>query len=543
MHQASQVVNDREPPRFFWRAWFDVFAQRYPIVALAAVVLASNLAATFFNVGYNYLLIVPRFDEEQAHVFWTITVPVYNTVAFPLFMVIGFSTLLPTMRVLDKLRRGAAIEAAALELGQRRLINFPLVQLIVNPIGWFLAAFCFPWMVTTLGGPGRHPVTIWWQFGVSFFVGMVFTTVQTFFLVQSYLTAYLYPDFFRDTRPESVPGIVTIPFWFRLLLLFLAIALMPMIALLTLTLNTIGPDDENQWQLVGFAFGLVIISTITGGGIFGLVGRDLLRWIQLQTHATGQIAQGNFDIRIEQPRPDEWGWLNNRFNDMADALGKAWESHETLGQLVSPEVRDQILRRSHGFEVVVQEITVLFVDIRGFTTRCAGADPARIGALLNRFLTLALGSIEEKGGYVNKFLGDGVMALFGATHPTPDHADLAVASAREMLARLAGLNAELAREGEAPLLVGIGIHTGEALVGCFGATVQGGLMRREFTAIGDTVNFCQRIEQLTKKCGGPILLSESTRARLRREWPLDCLGPQELLGSPQPMVVYCVGAG
>ena len=231
---------------------------------------------------------------------------------------------------------------------------------------------------------------------------------------------------------------------------------------------------------------------------------------------------------------------------MAVALNQAWESHETLGQFVSPEVRDQILHRMHGFEVQLQEITVLFVDIRGFTARCAGESPERIGALLNRFLTLVLRSVEENAGYVNKFLGDGVMALFGATHPQDDHADLAIASARAMLDRLRELNDDLARQGEPPLVIGIGIHTGNALVGCFGAALHGDngqpRMRREFTAIGETVNLCQRIEQLTKKCGGPILISDGTRLRLRGEWTLDCMVPQELHGSPQTMVVYKVAA-
>ena len=308
---------------------------------------------------------------------------------------------------------------------------------------------------------------------------------------------------------------------------------MPLFALLAVALNYVG-NNKNEEDLYLFGPGLVLVSAGSGGAIFWLVGRDLWRWMDLQTQATGQIAQGNFDIRIDHPRPDEWGRLTNHFNDMAAALSQAWESHETLGQLVSPQVRDQILRRMTGFEVQLQEITVLFVDIRGFTTRCAGADPQRIGALLNRFLTLALRSIEEKGGYVNKFLGDGVMALFGATHAQDDHADLALASACELLLRLCELNKELAQQGDAPLIVGIGIHTGPALVGCFGATVRGEngqpLMRREFTAIGETVNLCQRIEQLTKKCGGPILLSETSRQRLRRAWALDSVGPQELPG-------------
>jgi adenylate cyclase len=463
-------------------------------------------------------------------------------VAYPL----GFGIMLILIRPLivcsGMLRRGDAIDPAFLQFCQRRLINLPIAQLIINPVAVFPGAFFFPWVVTTFGD-SYEAGRIWWQFIVSFAISTVFMTVQTFFILQSYLTAYLYPEFFKDTRPEAVPGIVQIPFMVRLAMMWAAVALMPLIALLAVTLNFTIAHGDLGW----FAVGLVAVSAVSGYAIFWLVGRDLRRWIQLQTQATSKIADGNFDIRIEHPRPDEWGRLTNRFNDMATSLSQAWESHETLGQFVSPEVRDQILRRMHGFEVQLQEITVLFVDIRGFTPRCAGESPARIGELLNRFLTLALRSIEEKGGYVNKFLGDGVMALFGATHTQPDHADLALASARELLQRLQELNAELDTQGQKPLVIGIGIHTGEALVGCFGAMVQSEqgkpLMRREFTAIGETVNLCQRIEQLTKKCGGPILLSDGTRLRLMGEWELDCVGPQDLPGAAAPVVVYKVVGG
>ncbi|MBI1832839.1 MAG: adenylate/guanylate cyclase domain-containing protein, partial [Planctomycetes bacterium] len=504
-----------------------------------------NLAGSFFNFSYNTQLIVKQLTDAQRDAFWDVAAPVYNIIAYPLFFVLLFYLLWPMMRCLKCMRQGEAIDAEHLQFCRRRLVNFPVIQLILNPVAWAPGIVFFPWVICGVGG-SDNAGWIWSQFAVSFVVSTIFTTVQTFFIIQSFLTAYLYPEFFKDARPETVPGIIAIPFTVRLVMLWSAVALMPMVALLAVALN-FAADGDNPVLLYWFGPSLLVVSAVSGGGIFWLVGRDLWRWIQLQTEATGQIAEGNFDVRIDHPRPDEWGKLTNRFNDMAAALAQAWESHETLGQLVSPEVRDRILSRMTGFEVVTQEITVLFVDIRGFTSRCSGADPERIGKLLNRFLTLALQSIEEKGGYVNKFLGDGVMALFGATHPQDNHADLAIASALELLRRLCELNQELVAQGEAPLIVGIGIHTGPALVGCFGATVQGDagqpLMRREFTAIGETVNLCQRIEQLTKKCGGPILVSAGTHACLRETWSMERVGPQDLPGSPQPMVVYKVGGG
>jgi adenylate cyclase len=545
MEAPAQVVRLREAPRFFLRAWFDAFARRFPFLGLAGAIFVSNFAGSFFNFYYNTKLIVERdLDAQQQTVFWNQAAPLYNIV-YPLCIGLLCYLIWPTIRCLRQLRRGESVEPAFLQFCQRRLVNLPYVQLMVNPIGWAPGAVFFPWMIAHFSDADvKGP--IWRQFFISFGISALFTTVQTFFVLQAYLTAYLYPDFFKNTRPEDVPGIITIPFYTRLIMLWSAVALMPLFALLAVALNYVG-NNKNEEDLYWFGPALVLVSAASGGGIFWLMGRDLWRWIHLHTEATAEIAKGNYDIRIEQPRPDEWGLLTNHFNDMAVALNQAWESHETLGQLVSPEVRDRILRRMHGFEVQLQEITVLFVDIRGFTTRCAGADPQRIGTLLNRFLTLALQSIEEKGGYVNKFLGDGVMALFGATHAQDDHADLALASARELLLRLCELNKELVQQGDAPLIIGIGIHTGPALVGCFGATVQGEngqpLMRREFTAIGETVNLCQRIEQLTKKCGGPILLTENTRQRLRRAWALDCVGPLDLPGVAEAMVVYKVGTG
>ena len=465
------AVRLREPPRFLVLAWFDAFARRFPFVSLVGTILVSNLAGSFFNFFYNTQLIVEQFlDPDQWYAFWYIAAPLYNCL-YPLFACIFFYLIWPLMGCL---RQSAARRSG--RSGLFAIVPPPARQFPVgvdDPQCARLAARrdFFPWIILAHGGP-HNAGQIWWQFGISFVISTVFTTVQTFFILQAYLTAYLYADFFKDARPEAVAGSVSIPFNVRLMMLWGAIALMPMAALLVVALHfPTAPDKFSRYSLsLGI---LVVLGAFSGGLIFWLVAHYLWRWIQLQTHAMGEIARGNFDIRIDQPRSDEWGWLTNHLNDMAVSLNQTWESHETLGQLVSPEVRDEILHRMRGFEVHRQEITVLFVDIRGFTPRCAAETPERIGALLNRFLTLALCSIEMKGGYVNKFLGDGVMALFGATRTQDNHADLRRLPRLEMLERLRDLNVELTRQTQAPLVIGIGIHTGEALVGCFGAVLRG----------------------------------------------------------------------
>jgi adenylate cyclase len=287
------------------------------------------------------------------------------------------------------------------------------------------------------------------------------------------------------------------------------------------------------------------VGILSGGIIFRLVGRDVLAWIKTHAAATEQIELGNLDVRIREQRPDEWGQLTDRFNDMAAALRHARDEHETFGQFVNPRVRDAIMERYPGLGGEIKDVTVLFADIRGFTRRSAGESPDRVVELLNHFLTLAVRAVEERGGQVNKFLGDGVLALFNAEPPCADHADRAVVSALDLLARLDQFNAELGRRQEAGLAIGIGIHTGPALVGCVGATLRlpdgRGLLRRELTAIGETVNVSQRLEQLTKTHGGPVLLSEATRRRLTVSVRLTPVGPLVVPGLEETLVAYRAG--
>lgn len=527
---------------------FDLAARRYPFLVFVLLLLLSNVAGSVFSFYYNTHVILHRQMRDnpaQQAAFWNVAAPLYNAIAYPVCVTAMWLLVRPAYRCLARLRRGEAVEPECLEFCRRRVVNLPWLQVLLNLGGWAPGALFFPAVIFLVAGADNWPA-ITGHFVLSFVVTALFATAQTFFALQYYLVAYLYADFFRDARPEQVRGARLVPFWFRLLLLWLAVAWMPLVALYC----ALAGDAPIEGTSVGEDVGVVLFvaSSISSLVIFLCVGVDLLRWITIHAAATERVGRGDFDVRIGEQRPDEWGLLSNRFNDMAEALGRARQVRETFGEFVSPEVSAVILDRMHGLEVSVQEVTVLFADIRGFTRRCAGEPPEQVGALLNRFLTLALRAVdEEQGGYVNKFLGDGVMVLFNATRPRDDHADLALACAHDLLANLAGLNRELEAQGQPPLALGVGIHTGPALVGCFGAVLHDAAgkvrRRREFTAIGDTVNTCQRLEQLTKRCGGPILVSEQTRQRLTRPVPLACLGAHLLPGCHAPVVVHRVEYG
>ncbi len=176
-----------------------------------------------------------------------------------------------------------------------------------------------------------------------------------------------------------------------------------------------------------------------------------------------------------------------------------------FGSYVDPRVVDAVLRGKLTVEPQRKVVTVVFVDIRGFTALSETTDPARVFRMLSDALDAFAIEVQKQGGIVNKFLGDGLMALFGAPETQPDHARRAVRAGLQ----IASVSARMAEDGRFPgLRVGIGIHTGEAVVGDLGGA------RREFTAIGDVVNVAARIEQANKDFHTTLLITDAVRGSI-----------------------------
>jgi class 3 adenylate cyclase len=157
-----------------------------------------------------------------------------------------------------------------------------------------------------------------------------------------------------------------------------------------------------------------------------------------------------------------------------------------------------------------QRVTVMFSDIRGFTTLSEKLPPEDVVAFLNAYFSRMVGAVFAYDGMLDKYIGDGLMAVFGAPIVHEDHALRAVRAAFRMRAELATLNEELKARGQAPVAIGIGLHTGECVVGNIGTE-----QRMDYTAIGDTVNTSSRIEGLTKEHGADILVSAETYEEVR----------------------------
>ena len=213
-----------------------------------------------------------------------------------------------------------------------------------------------------------------------------------------------------------------------------------------------------------------------------------------------------------------------------------------LGQYVSPHMLAALVDNREGLlkaEVGTKEmVTVLFSDIRGFTSISESEPPERIVKMLNRYFTLWSDAIFKYDGTIDKFVGDAVMALWGAPLTTENHAEQAVRAALRMVEDLPALNRELGAEGYPEVKLGIGINTGYAILGNIGSE-----RKLDYTVIGDTVNLSSRIEGLTKQYACDILISEATYQDVKDLFKCTFVDTVKVKGKEEAVKVYKVEGG
>jgi adenylate cyclase len=204
-----------------------------------------------------------------------------------------------------------------------------------------------------------------------------------------------------------------------------------------------------------------------------------------------------------------------------------------FGQHVSPQVVERLMAEGTSGATDIRRVAVMFADFRGFTAAAQSRTPQQVVDRLDGAFAVLVEKLEAHGGIVNKFLGDGFLALFGAPFETPDAAGHAVAAGREMLAAMTDVNVDT----DWPLRIGIGIHLGEVVAGSIGSP-----RRKEYTVIGDTVNFASRLEALNKEFGSQLLISSEVRAALgETECEARSLGEVPVRGYDHPVEVWQLG--
>lgn len=510
---------DRPPPR-------SPSLRGLLLTALAPVL--PQLAGSLVNIYYNRQVVTPLLDSPELKARFVATIIGYNVIAYPIAVAAWIWIIFSLRDTHARLAAGESIEPALLAAARRRLVHLPWLGAVVSGAGWLLGIPVF--LISLASLPGALSTPLLWHIPISFLVSAFIAITQSFFLIEIASHRDLFPVFFRDARPDQLAGIYPLSLRARGLMWVASVGICPIGSLLLLDFAPPTPAGHPVWFAVlvgsiGIAFGLctaIMIARLVADPL------DELR------AAMQAVAAGRFDVRLPLRRADEFGTLIGNYNLMAEELEGKERLRRTFGLHVGRKAAEQILARDPGLSGSEQIITVMFVDIRSFTARSERTAPDRMVAILNEFLSEMVHVVEQHhSGMINKFTGDGFVALFGAGLPGEDHADQALHGAQAMIEQLAGLNERLAARGEEPLAIGVGLHTGPAIVGSIGSAE-----RLEFTAIGSTVNLASRIESLTKVMGETVVLSEATRAALRQPVDLRALPSQAVKGVEEPVSVW-----
>jgi adenylate cyclase len=255
------------------------------------------------------------------------------------------------------------------------------------------------------------------------------------------------------------------------------------------------------------------------------------------TFCLDKVAEGDFKTLVNITSQDEFGKLSETINHMIKGLKERQALKTNFSKYVSTYVMDQILSDQSQLKLLGErkKITVLFSDIRQFTQISENLSPEDVVTLLNEYFDVMLKVVFKHQGTIDKFMGDGLMAEFGAPLPDEDQETHAVMCALDMIVELKKLNARFEIEHRPPISIGIGIHTGNAIMGNIGSE-----KRMEYTAIGDCVNVASRLEQATKTYQTPILVSEETFKALGSKFDGKSMGSITLPGRTKEINVYAI---
>jgi adenylate cyclase len=331
-----------------------------------------------------------------------------------------------------------------------------------------------------------------------------------------------------DRLPDDLPAQrVGVPLRWKLL------GAIPLINVITgVVVSGLSSGQRHSLEDIGVSVlvALVVAFTISLE-LTMLVSRSVLRPVRDLLDATERVKRGDLSVRVPVTSGDELGTLALGFNQMMSGLAERAALHEAFGSYVDPQVAARVLEEGARLQGEELEVTVVFIDVRDFTTFAEHADAHEIVAYVNEFLELVVPTLTRHGGHANKFVGDGVLGVFGAPVALDDHADRALNAASELA------SAAEQRFGER-LRIGVGINSGRVIAGTIGG---GGKL--EFTVIGDPVNVASRVEQMTRETGDTVLLTDATRHLLSGErHRLDSRGALALRGRAEPVPVFALVA-
>jgi adenylate cyclase len=357
-------------------------------------------------------------------------------------------------------------------------------------------------------------------------VAVAYSAILHFFSYEQFLRPVV-EDIVEELPAQFTPAPVGVPLRWKLL------GALPLINVITgVVVSGLSTNGSAELQDLGLDVVVAVLVAFTISlELTVLVTRSVLQPVNRLLEATAAVKKGELDARVPVTSGDELGRLAGSFNEMMQGLSEREALREALGAYVDPEVAERVLEEGELIEGQEREVTVMILDVRDFTAFAHRSSAPETVAFLNDLFGIAVPCVIEHGGHANKFLGDGLLAVFGAPERLADHADRAVAAAADLTAKLTE------RFGE-EISFGIGVNSGPVVVGSVGG---GG--RLEFTVIGDPVNVAARVEELTRETGDVVLLTEATRCLLSDGTAgLEPRGEFALKGVTEPVPIYALAS-
>ncbi len=351
------------------------------------------------------------------------------------------------------------------------------------------------------------------------FVALGYSGILHYLAVEAGMRPVLV-DINQSISPRLAKDCTTVSLRTRMLTVLPAINVITGFIVAALTSNGNGISSQ-VFIAVGVAGAVSLELTV-------MLTKSILVPIADLQRATQAVAQGDFDTAVAVTTGDEVGELAASFNQMVGGLAERERIRDAFGTYLDQSVAELVLSGNFPREGVELDVSILFFDVRDFTRFAAGADARQVVAKLNELFEVAVPIINRHGGHVDKFMGDGLMAIFGAPENYPDHADRAVRAGYE-LARKVNADEKLG------LPIGVGINSGKVVAGSIG-----GAGRLNFSVIGDAVNVAARVEAATRELGDTVLISDETAGRLRTSIPVEPRGSHLLKGIEREVDLHAV---
>ena len=286
---------------------------------------------------------------------------------------------------------------------------------------------------------------------------------------------------------------------------------------------------EERWRIIGMTLFLVLIGIVITVGLGLWFSHPILKLVM----ATREISMGNYGHKVDLARKDELGNLATAFNKMSDELWVKSLMQDSFGKYVGSEVLEMIMNNPENtwLKGNRSEATIIFTDVRGFTQYTEEKEPEELVEELNECFEIQTGAILDHGGYIDKFVGDAVLGVFGVPVFHKDHIERAVRAAIDM--QVALKKASKNNKNRLLTSIGIGINSGVVVSGNIGSQV-----KLEYTVVGDSVNVASRLNDLAGP--GEVIISDVIYEQIRNIVAVEALPPQELKGKSGTIEIYKV---